>query len=86
MVNIHYPIVAAVNATAQTFVLGFAGAVLSWFKASTMQIFDAAGADSLGRLTMNLFLPALMFTTLVDDISDNDMNTFFEVLLYTTSR
>ena len=35
---------------------------------------------------MNLFLPALMFTTLVDDISDNNMNTFFEVLLYTTSR
>lgn len=32
MVNIHYPIVAAVNATAQTFVLGFAGVLLAWFK------------------------------------------------------
>lgn len=85
MVNIHYPIVAAINATAQTFVLGFAGVLLSWFKVRTRQVFDAAGADSLGKLTMMLFLPALMFTTLIDDISDSDINTLFEVLLYTTS-
>ena len=86
MVNIHYPIVAAINATAQTFVLGFAGVLLSWFKVSTRQVFDTTGADSLGKLTMMLFLPALMFTTLIDDISDSDINTLFEVLLYTTSR
>lgn len=40
----------------------------------------------MGQLTMALFLPALMFTTLVDDINDHDINTFFEVLLYTTSK
>lgn len=32
-----------------------------------------------------LFLPALMFTTLVDDLNDNDVTVFFKVLLYTTS-
>ena len=32
MVNIHYPVVAAINATAQTVLIALAGAVLCWTK------------------------------------------------------
>jgi predicted permease len=85
MVQLKDPIEAAVNATAQTFVIGFAGVVLAWLKVVPIQLFDKSGGESLGRLTMNLFLPMLMFTTLVNDIHTDDLGAFFLVLLFTTS-
>ena len=84
MVNIHYPVVAAVNATAQTVLIALAGAVLCWVKVRTRQVIDDKGGSLLGRMTIVLFLPSLIFTNLISDLNDNNIDVFFEVLLYTT--
>lgn len=79
MVNLKYPIEASVDAVVQVMV------ILSWTKVSCRQLLKKEGAFALGALSMNLFLPLLMFTTLIDDISTSDMKAFGQVLLFTTS-
>lgn len=49
------------------------------------QIIDEKGGSLLSRVTIALFLPSLIFTNLISDLNDHDVDTFFEVLLYTTS-
>lgn len=49
------------------------------------QIMDEKGGSLLSRVTIALFLPSLIFTNLIRDLNDHNIDTFFEVLLYTTS-
>lgn len=45
---------------------------------------DEKGGSLLSRVTIVLFLPSLIFTNLITDLNDNNIDVFFEVLLYTT--
>lgn len=48
------------------------------------QVIDEKGGSLLSRVTIVLFLPSLIFTNLIEDLNDNNIDVFFEVLLYTT--